>query len=114
MTQGIAVTIGMLFVLQLSEKKYNKDFSKSKLLQWMKTNHYPTTLPKIDSERLMDKMKSDKKVINDNIPMILLSEIGQAVTIEFSFEELSKELEYFLEKGCQKRIEETEEKQKLK
>jgi len=101
MTHGEAVAIGMLFALQLSEKKYNKDFSKSKLLQWMKTNHYPTTLPKIDSERLMDKMKSDKKVINDNIPMILLSEIGQAVTIEFSFEELSKELEYFLEEVCQ-------------
>ena len=101
MTHGEAVAVGMLFALQLSEKKYNQTLCKDRLIQWMKNNHYPTTLPKLSSDRLLNKMKSDKKVIHDNIPMILLSEIGQAVTIEFSYEELSKELEYFLGEVCQ-------------
>src|SRR5699024_1132532 len=101
MTHAEAVAARMLSALRWRERNYNQGTGIHKLIQWMKNNHDPTTLPKLSSDRLLNKMKSDTKVIHDNIPMILLSEIGQAVTIEFSYEELSKELEYFLGEVCQ-------------
>lgn len=96
MTHGEAIAIGMLFAVKLSESHFNIKLPYDSLLNWMKKNHYPTTLPNIDPKRLLIKMKSDKKVLNENIPMVLLSSVGQAVTIEFNDNEILIALQSFI------------------
>ena len=96
MTHGEAVAIGMLFAIKLSESHFEIQLPYNSLLTWMKQNHYPTTLPTLSVDRLLNKMKSDKKVLNDNIPMVLLSKVGQAITVEFNDNDIEIALESFL------------------
>lgn len=96
MTHGEAIAIGMLFAMKLSEHHFGNSLPVEKLFQWMDDNHYPLQIPQLSTEHLIDKMSSDKKVVSDRIPMILLKDIGEPVTVEFEKTELSKHLSTFL------------------
>lgn len=98
MTHGEAIAIGMLFAIDLSENHYNIQLPGEELSKWMIENEYPVTLPNLDVNKLLGKMASDKKVLNDSIPMVLLQEIGKPETVEFQKEELKKQLDAFLRK----------------
>lgn len=98
MTHGEAIAIGMLFAIDLSETHYNIQLPGAELNNWMSQNDYPVILPNLDANKLLTKMASDKKVLNDSIPMVLLKKIGLPETVEFEKEELKKKLDAFLGK----------------
>lgn len=96
MTHGEAVAIGMIFALQISEKKCNCKLPVCAYIHWLKRNQYPLNLEKVNIDHLINKMKSDKKVKNNQIQMVLLEEIGKPVVLSMNEKELEKELQRFL------------------
>jgi len=50
-------------------------------------------------DQLIDRMKTDKKSIAQQIKMVLLKEIGIPLLFEFTEEEMQQELEIFTKGG---------------
>ncbi|QTM99653.1 3-dehydroquinate synthase [Sediminibacillus dalangtanensis] len=76
-THGEAVAIGMLFAMKVSEFVFGNTLPINKLHDWLKKNHYPMEFQDIDTVRLVNRMKIDKKSRNQRIQMVLLKKIGQ-------------------------------------
>lgn len=99
-THGEAVAIGMVFALQLSSKVYNFEFNKSEFIQWLKQLGYQTELPKgLSVERLIGRMKQDKKSYGQSVRFVLLKDIGQPTVCEISDGVLLENLEIFRRQG---------------
>jgi 3-dehydroquinate synthase len=76
-THGDAVALGMLFAIFVSERVYDRSFHDHRFTRWFQTYGFPVSLPKqLDHERLLQKMKGDKKAKAGNVRMVLLKEIG--------------------------------------
>ena len=100
MTHGEAVLIGMLFALQLSKKYAGLQFETEPFYEWIHKLGYQIVLPKgLVFDQLIDRMKSDKKSIGQQIRMVLLKEIGKPLLFEFTEEEMQLELEIFTKRG---------------
>ncbi|WP_071459965.1 3-dehydroquinate synthase [Bacillus massilinigeriensis] len=100
MTHGEAVLIGMLFALKLSEEIVGLKFSFASYINWLQTLGYQTHLPEgISTQRLMKRMKQDKKSVGGKITFILLKDIGSPVKKEIPDSLLFSLLNKFLEKG---------------
>ena len=89
-THGEAVAVGMVLAARLSEKmslitpEDVQDIEKI-----LKASHLPISLPNMDPDELLAAMKSDKKVKDRNIQLVLLKNIGEAfLTADYSQEEL--------------------------
>ena len=89
-THGEAVAVGMVLASRLSEKmslitpEDVQDIEKI-----LKASHLPISLPNMDPDELLAAMKSDKKVKDRNIQLVLLKNIGEAfLTADYSQEEL--------------------------
>lgn len=76
-THGEAVAIGIIFALKLSNAKYNIKLPIDAYVNWLKMNNYPLNIPKMETNKLIKRMKSDKKTTNQVIQMILLKDIGK-------------------------------------
>ena len=96
-THGEAVAIGMLFALQVSEKYYQISLPYIEFKQWLIENGYPLHRPKVSLDRLINRMKRDKKAISQKITMILLKELGQPTIEQMDDQKLSLWLEDFLQ-----------------
>lgn len=95
-THGESVAVGMLFALKLSEKLMGLQFDIEELKNWLHALGYVTAIPKeLSHEKLLERMKQDKKSIGQNIRFVLLKEIGNPVLYEVSDELLLKELDHF-------------------
>jgi len=100
MTHGEAVIIGMLFAIQLSHKYAGLQFETKTLYKWLRELGYHVNLPSgLSFDRLIDRMKSDKKSIGQQIRMVLLKEIGTPLLYEFTEEDMQLELENFSKGG---------------
>ncbi len=95
-THGEAVAIGIIFALRISEIKYNIDLPINSYIDWMKMNNYPFDLSELKTEKLIHKMKSDKKSKNQVIQMVLLKEIGKPTTEDLSDDFLTEQLNKFI------------------
>ncbi|ENH97337.1 3-dehydroquinate synthase [Gracilibacillus halophilus YIM-C55.5] len=95
-THGEAVAIGMLFAIRVSEQENQVTLPYDELYQWLETNHYPLTLPDMDVNTLIQRMKKDKKSSNAVVQMVLLEEVGRPVTKNISDDQLSTYLMNFL------------------
>ena len=95
-THGEAVAIGIIFALRISEIKYNINLPITDYINWMKMNNYPFDLSGLKTERLIQKMKSDKKSKNQVIQMVLLKEIGKPATENLSDDFLTEQLNKFI------------------
>ena len=89
-THGDAVAVGMVLAARLSEKmslltpEDVQDIEKI-----LKASHLPTSLPNMGSDELMAAMKSDIKVKDRNIQLVLLKNIGEAfLTADYPKEDL--------------------------
>lgn len=102
MNHGEAVAIGMLFALRLSEKQYNIKLPYDTYYNWLKMNDYPLTIPNVAPERLLERMKSDKKTKKSQIKMILLKQIAQPIAVELEDEYLLEELHSFMQELMEK------------
>lgn len=95
-THGEAVALGMLFALQVSSKHYDIDLPYKEFYQWMIDNHYPVIIPDLSIDRLIERMKRDKKSKSEKITMILLKELGQPSIESFEEHRIKIWLEDFL------------------
>lgn len=96
-THGEAVAIGIIFAMKLSEDKYGAKLPIKAYIKWLKANEYPLDLPEIKSDKLISRMKLDKKSSNQIIQMVLLKEIGKPCVEDLSDEYLIKHLDSFIE-----------------
>lgn len=100
MTHGESVVIGMLFALQLSKKILNLSFNIDDLEDWLKKLGYSTTLPvNLENERLISRMKQDKKSIGGEISFVLLKEVGNPDIYKIDENMLINELNEFVRRG---------------
>jgi len=96
MTHGEGVLIGMLFALQLSKKYAGLEFDINSLYEWVQKLGYQTNVPEgLSYERLIERMKGDKKSVGQQIRMVLLNDIGSPAIYELSENEILFELNHF-------------------
>ncbi|MBT2214264.1 3-dehydroquinate synthase [Virgibacillus dakarensis] len=96
LTHGEAVAIGMLFALRVSEKLFSINLPYDELYNWLKQNHYPLTLKRLNPDLLLRKMKSDKKSVHNKVHMVLVKQIGQIQDVEVPDQDLALLLDTFL------------------
>ncbi|NNU92349.1 3-dehydroquinate synthase [Geobacillus sp. NFOSA3] len=79
MTHGDAVALGMLFAIFVSERVYNISLDYDRFSSWFRTYGFPVSIPKqLNINRLLEKMKGDKKARAGTVRMVLLKDIGMA------------------------------------
>lgn len=97
LTHGEAIAIGLLFAIRISEERYAIRLPYEQLYKWLNENKYPLNLQHLNAENLINKMKSDKKVVNKKIQMVLLKDIGEPIVEEIENKDLLRYLEIFME-----------------
>ncbi|MFT4413095.1 3-dehydroquinate synthase [Fredinandcohnia humi] len=98
-THGDAIAIGMIYALRLSEEIFNFDLSSSSIAASFKRFGFPVTVPQeLPPEKLLQRMKMDKKATSGKVKMILLKDIGKAVIKDVD----DKQLLLLLEKSYEK------------
>ncbi|PAV29495.1 3-dehydroquinate synthase [Virgibacillus profundi] len=98
LTHGEAVAIGLLFSLHVSEEIYETKMPYLPLIEWLKTNNYPTGMHQLEPDALISKMKTDKKVVNQTIQMVLLKGIGEPTMKEINDHDLKIYLNSFVQR----------------
>ncbi len=93
MTHGEAVMVGILFALELSQKKCGLAFELEQFKQWLVHLGYEIEIPKhLSVNKLLERMKQDKKSVGQKVNFVLLTAIGKPVLYEISDEELLEQL----------------------
>ncbi|WP_181348235.1 3-dehydroquinate synthase [Thalassobacillus sp. CUG 92003] len=81
-THGEAVAAGMLFAMYISQSVLEADLPIMAFRDWLRNNDYPIDRAfEIKAEKLLERMKKDKKAINESIHFVLLKRLGE-VTVE--------------------------------
>ncbi|MEW9049828.1 MAG: 3-dehydroquinate synthase [Neobacillus sp.] len=79
-THGEAVMIGMIYSLSLSNDLLELSFDLNDFISWVQKLGYVTTIPSnLSHDRLVEKMKQDKKSIGESIHFVLLQHIGKPI-----------------------------------
>ncbi len=77
-SHGEAVIIGMVFALKLSKEITGLVFDEQEFSSWLKEIGYRVSLPDgLSSERLLERMKQDKKSVGQKVRFVLLDETGR-------------------------------------
>lgn len=96
MTHGEAVAIGMLFALELSMDVHKLAFDLEGFKTWLQSLGYRTSLPSsLSIDRLILRMKQDKKAVGKTIRFVLLKQVGVPVVSEVAENVLLHSLEKF-------------------
>lgn len=89
MSHGEAVIIGMVYALELSKQIAGLDFDVNEFKLWLKKLGYQVTLPDgLIAEKLLGRMKQDKKSVGQKVKFVLLEQIGEPCLNEISDEQL--------------------------
>lgn len=100
MTHGEAIMIGTVFALRLSQKLAQLEFPLESFVGWLQLLGYQTTLPtSLNTIGLIDRMKQDKKSVNEVIQFVLLRAIGDPIVLPVEESLLKAELQLFMEEG---------------
>ncbi|MEH7176679.1 3-dehydroquinate synthase [Neobacillus vireti] len=84
-THGEAVMIGMVFALKLSKEVAGLSFDIDEFVTWVQELGYQTEIPAhLSTERLLSKMKQDKKSSGGSVKFVLLEQIGKPKLQELS------------------------------
>ncbi|MDQ1001721.1 3-dehydroquinate synthase [Neobacillus niacini] len=95
-THGEAVLIGMIFALKLSNEDSGLSFNTDEFISWVQELGYQTEIPThLSAERLLLKMKQDKKSAGGTVNFVLLEQIGKPKLQELSDEFLLKQIKNF-------------------
>ncbi|GHH98186.1 3-dehydroquinate synthase [Neobacillus kokaensis] len=82
-THGEAVMIGMIFALKLSEELSGLSFNLEKFTTWVEKLGYQTKIPHhLSYDKLLSKMKQDKKSVGESVRFVLLEEVGRPILRE--------------------------------
>jgi 3-dehydroquinate synthase len=77
-THGEAVMIGMIFALKLSNEVLGLSFETEEFVNWVQELGYQTEIPAhLSAERLLAKMKQDKKSAGGSVKFVLLEQVGK-------------------------------------
>ena len=99
-THGEAVMIGMVYALKLSSDLLGLTFNLAEFTHWVRNLGYQTNIPlQASNERLLEKMKQDKKSIGEAIHFVLLEQVGVPVLKQISNEILIEKLKDFRQLG---------------
>lgn len=85
---GNAVSIGMVLATKVSEKLGLADANVSERIVNVLKQYELPTVPNIDIGELFEAMKSDKKREGGNIHLVLLQDLGSAITRKVTYKEL--------------------------
>ncbi|WP_270179055.1 3-dehydroquinate synthase [Alkalihalobacillus sp. CinArs1] len=100
MTHGEAVAIGMIYALKLSESYYSLNLRIHDIEKWFTQMELPTAVPKsLNANRLLMRMKKDKKAENQSLTFVLLKKIGEPQTVTLDDNAALKLLETSFEGG---------------
>ena len=92
LSHGEAISIGMVFSAQLSQKKgFITQSDVAKITDLLNNLGLPTST-NIDRKKLADAITKDKKRSSDSIDFVLIKKIGEAVVKTISIKELQKEI----------------------
>jgi 3-dehydroquinate synthase len=95
-THGEAVMIGMVFALRLSCDLQGLSFDLDRFNNWVNSLGYEIKIPaNLSYDRLINKMRQDKKSVGNSIRFVLLEQVGSPKLVEISDEVLLKELKNF-------------------
>jgi len=84
-THGEAVMIGMIFALKLSKQLLGFTFDVEEFTKWIEELGYQSKIPEnLSYEKLISKMKQDKKSIRNAIRFVLLEQLGHPIIKEIS------------------------------
>lgn len=96
MSHGEAVIIGMIFALKISKQITGLQFDTDELVSYLKKLDYQVTLPDgLVHEKLLDRMKQDKKSVGQKVRFVLLDQIGKPGLYEISDDILLANLSEF-------------------
>ncbi|ADU30136.1 3-dehydroquinate synthase [Evansella cellulosilytica DSM 2522] len=89
MSHGEAVVIGMLFAFKLSEEYYGNELNYDRYFSKLVNLGYDLNIPKtLTAERLLERMKVDKKAHSQSIHFVLLKEIGEPELVKINEKDL--------------------------
>jgi len=92
-THGEAVMIGMHYALKLSKELNDFSFDLNEFTDWIEKLGYEIRIPSdLSLERLVARMKQDKKTVGESIRFILLEHLGKPVLKELSDEFIMEQL----------------------
>ncbi|NHC39100.1 3-dehydroquinate synthase [Bacillus sp. MM2020_1] len=84
-THGEAVMIGMIFALKVSKQLHGLSFNIEEFIDWIEGLGYESKIPdNLAYEKLINKMKQDKKSVRHSIRFVLLEQLGQPILKEVS------------------------------
>ena len=97
-SHGEGVAIGMLFAMKVSNTLGKSEFPVAEIAKWFEKFGYETSVPNhLSAEKLLVRMKADKKSKSSNVHMVLLEGIGkpfvQQVEDEVILKLLNEELQ---------------------
>jgi 3-dehydroquinate synthase len=99
-THGEAVAVGMLFAIELSRDVLKLSFNLEEFKTWLQSLGYRTSLPSgLSIDRLLLRMKQDKKAVGKTIRFVLLQQVGDPVVSEVEEIVLLNTLKKFMEEG---------------
>lgn len=92
-THGEAVMIGMIYALKLSNQLLGLTFDIEEFTNWIERLGYESKIPEnLSHEKLLNKMKQDKKSVKDAIRFVLLEQLGLPTVKEISERVLLEQL----------------------
>ncbi|MGG5253796.1 3-dehydroquinate synthase [Neobacillus sp. SM06] len=95
-THGEAVMIGMIFALSLSRELFDLTFDLQQFRKWVRSLGYETNIPPhLLDDRLVQRMKQDKKAIGESIHFVLLERPGSPILQTISDELVLEQLKRF-------------------
>ena len=98
-THGDGVALGMLFAIFVSERVYKRSFADHQFSAWFRTYGFPVSIPaSLKLERLLKKMKGDKKAKAGTVRMVLLKDIGEVDIETLDDDTLSTLLHEFVQR----------------
>jgi 3-dehydroquinate synthase len=85
MSHGEAVIIGMVFALKLSKQITGLVFNEEDFISWLEELGYKVSIPDgLISEKLLSRMKQDKKSIGQKVRFVLLDQLGKPGVYEIA------------------------------
>ncbi|MEC3885858.1 3-dehydroquinate synthase [Halobacillus sp. HZG1] len=92
-THGEAVAVGLLFMMRLSNELKGAQLPVEAYKEWLDKNNYPVSiLTKIRPDRMLEKMKLDKKTLRQKINFVLLHELSDPYVVEVEEEQLLEQM----------------------
>ncbi|MCM3766566.1 3-dehydroquinate synthase [Neobacillus niacini] len=92
-THGESVMIGMVFALKLSIERAGLAFKLEEFIDWITRLGYISEVPaSLSHEKLLRKMKQDKKSVGESVRFVLLEKVGEPIVQTISDSDLLEKL----------------------